>query len=780
VSPATNAPLAGVRVLDLATGKLAAIGRHLAELGAEVLRVEPPGGSADRTWGVLAQGISLEFCAANLGKQAITCDPASPLFETLLGAADILVVTTASGLDGTDIHRRHPDLVILAASNFGSGNAYSGWQATTPVLHALSGELSRSGIPGRAPLLPPGDLAFDVASAQAALVILAAYLNRLKTGRGDLLDFSILDAANQALDPGYGIAGSATAGVPANKLPRGRAEARHQYPIIPCKDGFVRLCVLAPRQWQGMFEWLGRPEEFSDPAYNTLQKRFTSPTLIPAIARFFADKTRAELEQAGQTYGVPTAAVLDLAETLRSEQILARHAFKPIEIAAGMPVPFPDGMLEIDGQRAGPRAPPPALDANRDAILAAWARPAAHPAWHLPGDRPLAGLRVLDLGVIVVGAEQGRLLADLGAEVIKVENAAFPDGSRQTRDGSIMSVTFAAGHRNKKGLGLNLRAPEGKALFLQLAAQSDVILSNFKPGTLESLSLGYDVLSQVNPRIIMADSSAFGPTGPWSKRLGYGPLVRASAGLTAQWRYPGEADSFSDAITVYPDHVAARIGVIGVLALLARRLRTQRGGTVSVAQAEVMLSHMAPQIAATALGLTAPAPDAPWGVFPAQGDDEWCVVTVRNDADWTALAPIIGLDDPALATRAARTARRGAIDAALIAWLATRLPADATAQLQGAGIPAASMLRVSELPNFPYYQARRFFREVHHPHIATPFFLEAAPVRSNNLPDPPERPAPLIGEHSVQIARTLLGLDAASITRLLATGILEAPKEPTP
>jgi crotonobetainyl-CoA:carnitine CoA-transferase CaiB-like acyl-CoA transferase len=775
--PETNGPLIGVRILDLAIGRFAAVGRQLAELGADVLRIEPSGGGGDRTGGVLATGVNMEFFVFNLGKQAIACDLAGPEFETLLGAADILVVTADSELDATETHRRHPGLVILAVSNFGAGNAYSSWQATTPVFHALSGELSRSGIPGRSPLLPPGDLAIDVAAAQAAFVILAAYLNRLKTGRGDLLDFSILDAATHALDPGYGIAGSATAGVPASKLPRGRAEARQQYPIIPCKDGFVRLCVLAPRQWQGMFAWLGRPQEFSDPAYSSLQRRFTSPTLIPAIARFFADKTRAELEKDGQAHGVPITAVFDLAETLQCEQILVRRALRPMEIAPGLRALILDGVLEIDGDRAGPRGPAPDLNANRDAIIAGWARPKVLPIWDLSGDRPLSGVRVLDLGVIVVGAEQGRLLADLGAEVIKVEHEGFPDGSRQTLDGSVMSVSFAAGNRNKQGLALNLRDPEGKALFLRLVTQSDIVLSNFKPGTLEALGLGYEALSQVNPRIIMADSSAFGATGPLSKSLGYGPLVRAFAGLTAQWRYPGEMESFSDAMTVYPDHVAARVCVIGVLALLLRRLRKKRGGTVSVAQAEVMLSHMALQVATSTLGLSPPPPAAAWGVFPAKGDDEWCVVTVRDDADWAALAPIIDMDDPALATRDARMEMRAAIDMALSAWLATRSPAEAAAQLQGAGIPAAPMLRVSELPTFPYYQLRGFFREVHHPHLDGAFFLENDPVHSRNLPAPPYRPAPLIGEHSMRIAHDLLGLNAARIAGLLESGVLQAPKE---
>jgi len=814
---APELPLAGVAVLDLTTGPLAAIGRHLAEWGADVLRVEPPGGATDRRTGRQAAGVALEFAAANLGKRALALDLARPADRTrltgLLAEADILLESTSPGtpeaehLDVEAIRREHPELVILSATPFGRTGPYARWQATGPVLHALSGELSRSGLPGRPPLLPPGDLAHDCAVGQAVFAVLLAYLERLRTGLGDHLDFAVLDGAVAALDPGYGIAGSAAAGVPASKLPRGRPNVGHQYPIIPCADGFVRLCILAPRQWRGMFEWMGRPAEFADPSYDKLSTRFTSPTLLPAIARFFADKKRADLEEAGQRHGVPTAAVLDIEEALRSEQIHAREAFRPVELAPGLSAPFPSGVLELDGRRAGPRGPapdPPVPGPDGSPARAAkpvgWPdrpRAPAAPTASTPAGsvgRPLAGLRVLDLGVIVVGAEQGRLLADQGADVIKVENDAFPDGSRQTRDGRPMSVTFAAGHRNKRSLGLNLRSPRGRELFLRLVADTDVVLTNFRPGTLESLGLGYDVLATINPRVIVVDSSAFGPTGPWSRRLGYGPLVRASAGMTAQWRYPDNlrpdgSDGFCDATTVYPDHVAARIGIAGVLALLIRRQRTGRGGTVSVSQAEVMLGHMAPLVAAQTLAeagveLTGPAePDAPWGVFPTAGDDDWCAVTIRDDTDWQALCQVINRSDlaaqPALAHADGRADARDHIEAALIDWLAQHSALEAMDLLQTAGVPAGAMLRVAELPTFPYFTERGLFRLTGHPRIRQGFYLESAPVRSEHLLDPPDHPAPLLGEHTEQIAREQLDLTETEIAGLVSEGVLQPWREST-
>jgi len=781
-----NRPLSGVRVLDLIHGPLAQIGRQLAELGAEVIRVEPRCGAYDRRLRPRVNGVSLAFISANLGKHSLALDLAEAAdarhFEQLLLHTDIVLHTPSAGYpDPNTLRARHPHLVILSVSPFGQNTSLRDWQATDPVLHALSGGLSRSGLPGREPLLPPGELNITCAAAEAVYVVLLAYFHRLRSGEGDWLDFSLLDGGVHALDPGYGIAGSATNGEPLSQLPRGRIDVSFYYPIIPCKDGFVRICVLAPRQWRAMFTWLGEPAEFADPDYRTLSRRFASPTLIPAIARLFADKTRAELERKGEALGVPIAAVASVEEALDSDQVKARRALMDIDIADGISTRCPGGVLEIDGLRANPPCPAPGLGEHQCAALTAPTTTSA-PALTIPSDaRPLSGLRVLDLGVIVVGAEQGRLFADQGADVVKLETSAFPDGNRQSLNNAAFSVAFAAGHRNKRGLGLNLRSEQGRALFCELIKTSDVLLSNFKPGTLASLGLDEATLRALNPGLIMLDSSAFGASGPWSKRLGYGPLVRASSGLSAQWRYPGDPASFSDASTVYPDHVAARIGVIGVLALLIRRLRTGRGGTVSVAQMEVILQHMATDIAARCIiddaTVEHPIRDAPWGVYPCAGEDEWCVVSVCGDADWRALCRVIErpdlADDPALAHVRGRAGQRTRVEEALCAWLAACSPVDAMCRLQAAGIPAGAMLRVSELPEFRYYRERGFFRSAQHPLIAEPLIQENAPVHSQRLPDPPYTPAPGIGQHTEEILHERLGLCADDIQRLAAEGVIE-------
>lgn len=724
---AMGRPLAGIQVVDLVRGPMEAITRYLAELGATVTRFDEPAGDP------------LADLVANVGKRRLPVPD-----EILLEAADVIVADARQAVDMGDLRRRRPALVTMTVADFGCDTSLAGWRASDLVLHALSGELSRSGIRGRAPLPPPGDLAWQCAASQAAYALTVSLYHALRTGRGDHLDFSALDGAVQALDPGYGIAGSATLGKPAHLLSRDRPAKGFQYPILPCADGHVRICLLAKRQWRGMFAWMGEPAAFASPEFDKTAVRYKSADLLPAIAAFFADRTRAELEAQGQAHGVPISAVLGLDEFMGSDHVAAREALAEASALDGRGARIPNGVVSIDGVRMGPQE-------ASEASSVVWPAPSV-----APGHHAFEGLKVLDLGVIVVGAEQGRLLADQGADVIKVESRVFPDGNRQSYLSYGLSVSFAAGHRNKRSLGLNLRDPVGRALFLELAAKADVILSNFKPGALEGLGIDYKTIAKLNPRIVMADSSAFGGSGPWAERMGYGPLVRAATGLTRAWRYDDDPESFSDSITIYPDHVAARIGAMAVTALLIRRLRTGRGGWASVAQAEVMLGHFALEVARASRGEASPEA---WrgGVYTAAGDDAWCAVSLDGDADRRALAAVVG----------------EASEWALAAWITARPALEAAEALQAAGLAAAPMLRVSELPDFAYFRERGFYRVEGHPYLTEAVTAERAHVRSDALSDALMGPAPLVGEHTAEVVADWLDLSGDRIAALVESGVLE-------
>jgi len=796
-------PLKSMRVVEISDGKTDMCARLLADLGAEVVLVEPPAGSLSRQRPPFAGTESLYFATHNANKRSVVLDISRAddreAFDRLLADSDIFVDATPPGfladrgLAQAQLCARHPHLVLLSITDFGHTGPYRNYLATNAVHLAMGGVLCRSGLPGKEPLLPPGSLANEVAAVQATWCGLLGHWQRIQTGRGDHLDFSIYEATAQLLDPAFGVTGSASAGKLAHEgATRDRPAGNPAYQIFPCADGYVRTCILSPRQWQSMSEWLGPAHEFTDPDYGNLARRKAVIERVNAvIGEFFRGQPKQQIVSEGQRRGVPIAAVASPAEVLMNPHFVERGAFTQLEVTPGICGRVPAGYLEIQGQRAGIRQGAPRLGEHTEATLAKLgerdsAGTVGAPMREPKRRRPLEGIRVLDLGVIVAGAEAGRLFADQGADVIKIENRDYPDGARQSWTGApdAMTPSFALGHRGKRGMGLNLRSERGRDIFMQLVAKSDVVLSNFKPGTMESLGLGYDTLKSVNPRIIMADSSAFGCTGQMSRSMGYGPLVRACVGLTRLWCYPEVEASFSDGVTIYPDHFAARVVAIGALALLIAREQTGLGGCANVSQAETFLTANSEHFLRESLfpgtfvarGNHAEF-NAPEGVFPCAGDDEWCVISTRDDDDWARLAAAIGradwLKDPELSQLEGRLARAGELASGISAWTLEHSPREVTQLLQGAGVPAGYMQRLQEYEEDPQFQARTFFRVLRHPALPVPLLSENVAVHASNIPEPDLRPAPFRGQHTREVMTSILGYSKDAIDELIKSGDLE-------
>jgi crotonobetainyl-CoA:carnitine CoA-transferase CaiB-like acyl-CoA transferase len=761
-------PLAGLRVLELTDGAAQHCGRYLADLGAQVILVEPPGGSADR-----ADRVAFGLRNANKHSVLLDLDGEAGRAELLrlAGDADILLESmrweTAQRrrLTPDTLRQALPGLVVVSVTAFGRTGPYRDFEATEAVLAALGGVLSRSGRPGAEPVLPPPGLIGHTVAVHAAWAALVAYVSRLRTGTAEHVDVSALEAVVHGFDPGFGTQGSAAAGR-AESFPRGRPDAANFYPVFRCADGDVRLCLLSRRQWRAMFDWLGSPAEFADPRYDAIPVRFAAAgRLNPLIAALFAGHKRADLVAEGARRGVPVAGVLTPDEVLTASHFTEAGTLIDAEIGDGVRARVPSGYVRVNGARAGLRQPAPEPGQHDPAALGARPEPPVLGLDEGPGDGlpggPLAGLRVLDLGVIVFGAELGRLLADQGADVIKVENSAFPDGLRQTRRGGGMNASFAWGQRNKRGLGLDLRSEAGGRLFTELVRQADVVLANFKPGTLETLGMSHAELSRINPRIIVSDSSAFGSAGPWRTRMGYGPLVRASCGVSALWQ--DRAGAFCDGATVYPDHVAAHVAAVAVLAAVIGRGRSGRGAALETAQADVAVTHLGPVLAASPPG----AGTGTARVLRCAGDDEWFVIDVRDRRDRARLAGILGAPEPSGDDPGAD----GLV--ALATWAAVRTPHEVMGELQAAGVPAGVMLRLPDLLADPHLAERESFRTMSHDLLSGPVPANARAARFSGIPDPPLRPAPVPGEHTRQIARGLLHLSEPEIDRLVHDGVLQ-------
>jgi crotonobetainyl-CoA:carnitine CoA-transferase CaiB-like acyl-CoA transferase len=294
--------LSDLRVVDLTSGAGRLTTRLLADLGAEVIKV-------DRADEPVASGLDLHRIAFDANKRSVRLDlvggDRERLFR-LISSADLLVEDgppgglAQVGLTEDALRSLNPRLVVVSLSAFGQNGPYRDWAGTERVQLALSGVLARSGLPGIPPVLPPGELATQSAAVQAAWAALVGWYHTASTGTGERVDISVLEAAASVLDPGYGIGGSATGGVPAQKGPRTRPDARHLYPVFACADGHVRICLLAARQWRGMRAWLGEPSQFADPLLDQLGARFAAAgQLYPFMAERFTSCTRQELVAAG-------------------------------------------------------------------------------------------------------------------------------------------------------------------------------------------------------------------------------------------------------------------------------------------------------------------------------------------------------------------------------------------------------------------------------------------------------------------------------------------------
>ena len=763
-------PLNDVRVLDLATGEAEAIGRLLADLGADVLKIETDGGSPSRGRLPTVAGCSIPFALRNANKRSTVLNPETEAdrhrFLELVASADILIdsgipgMAMIFGMSCARLADHFERLVALHVSDFGTDGPRAGWQATDPVLYALSTALSQSGPPTGPPVLPPDGIASATAAVQATWAVLVAYYHRLRYSIGEYIDFSKFEAVAQALDPPYGAMGQGALAQRSSGGWRGRPRHQDVYPIFACKDGYVRLCVMSPRQWHGMRAWLGEPSQFQDPMYDAVGARFKAAREIGALtAALFSDHTMDDLVAAGKSHGVPIAPVLTSSEALASDHFRQVGALCDVEFAPGINVSVPAGPFIVDGQRAGLRHRAPAAGQHGPE----WQRKATG----LPASdeaavrRPFDGIRIVDLGIIVAGGELGRLFADMGAEVIKVESPQFPDGLRQTRAGQAMSEAVAWTNRNKVGLGLDLRQPAGTETFARLVATADIVSANFKPGTLASLGFSYPTLRSLNPGIVLAESSAFGDRGSWSVQPGYGPLVRAATGITRLWT----SDAIDDARPPFLDAVTA----IAALAALIRRHRTGRGAHVHISQAEVAVNQLDTTYAteaARAAGLQVRDDPSCHGVYPCAGDDEWCVISLRDEGDRRALAAAMG--------RSPVDRDRGDIADEIACWTSTLDKETVANLLQRAGVPAAPMNRATDVLVDPQVRHRKLLSDMVHPLFDAPLPAEAGPAPFRNIPAVELRPAPMLGEHTREVCRRLLGLDDDEVDRLINVGALYA------
>jgi crotonobetainyl-CoA:carnitine CoA-transferase CaiB-like acyl-CoA transferase len=386
----------------------------------------------------------------------------------------------------------------------------------------------------------------------------------------------------------------------------------------------------------------------------------------------------------------------------------------------------------------------------------------------------LHNLRILDFSWVLAGPYVTRILADFGAEVIKVQ-PLLPEAEDKFSRGY-----YNTWNRNKRGITLNLNRPAGVALAKRLVTISDAVVENFTPRVTANWGLGYDSLKKINPDIIMLSMSAMGSTGPWRDYVGFGPTIQAFSGITYLTSFPGKPPLGLG--TAYADHIAGLLACLALLGALEYRRKTGEGQYIDVSQVEAMSSLLGDAILDYQIEGREVEPvgnssseAAPHGVYRCKGDDRWCAIAVLSEEEWRGFKRALGnppwAEDKRFATLEGRLKNKAELDRLVEGWTKQHTAEEVMTLLQREGVAAGVVQDASDLAQDPQLKERGFFIELDHPELGKTI-SDAVPIRLSHTPARYRRAAPVRGQDNDYVYGKLLGLSRDELAKLKKQGII--------
>ncbi|MBS0523105.1 MAG: CoA transferase [Proteobacteria bacterium] len=762
-------PLSGFTILEVNDRdvplclRLAAslAGKIAADLGATVLKIEPPQGDpVRRAPPFLPQSESALFQFLNTSKRSVAFDLASDTgradLARLLQTADAVVFEEPASIAALARAGRATPIEIAAFPV--EMNA-----ATRPVseftLLALSGLLHMVGEPERKPLRLGGHQASYAAGLTAFTGLASALAARDAGHKPAAVRVSLAEVLQW-------VNWKAASGAEATGVSPGREGKKSEFQIVPCRDGHVAV-VYTVTQWPAAGALIGDPR-LGDPRFESRAgRRQHIAELYAILTPWFADKTRAEIQRLAQAKGVPFGPIFSPAELLETEQYVARSFLAELQHPTLGALRMPQLPVQWNGRSFAPRPAPSFSSLSRSdgevppshggggvmghATTAAHdpsAREDASTSPASPGRKALIGIRVLDFGLLTAGANTSAMLADLGADVLKIESGAYLDpfrvvGKMDDRDGWWnRSPQFRFTNRNKRGLALNLKSPEGQRVVRELARHCDVVVENFRRGVLDRAGLGYKDLIAVNPRVVFAAISSQGDTGPERMNVSFGSTLDATSGIAALTGYEGEEPRISGMDVNYPDQIVSLFAAGIVIAAVMEARRTGQGCFLDFSQREVASFTIGEEILAAAADpnrRAGPPGNKQEGL--AQQDAYRC-----RDRRWIAVT----LAEP---------------DAGLPAFCAAHDRDDAVARLLAKGIAAAPCNDGNDLLADKALAGATLIRD------EKGGLVKGLPYRLDGQGAVIERPAPDLGQHTAEVLRALLGYNDEQLQALAAAGV---------
>ena len=770
--------LADLRVLEWGRGIAAGYaGRMLADFGATVTRIVVPG-KPDFRRDVPAEVVAF-FDSA---KDQLTIDPAAPEGRAALleqvSKVDLLIDDLSPEerrrlqLDRQLLARANGRLIQVSVTPFGQSGPYRDFQAGELELAYLSGlayltprDISSDNA-DQPPLKMPGSLVSIYAGASTAAAALTALYGRDDGHDGRLVDVSVLESLIPTLR--REIALFQYEGRIASRFMRVWRLA--PWGVKRCRDGYVFLQVVERHHWEGLVEMMGAPEWARDPRYLDSDARFQHRAEIEAkMAPWLLTQAKAEFAWEAQRRGLPFAPVNELADLPRIPQLHFRRFFRTVDGADGRPFLLPGAPFTFDGA-----APSTATRGSTAERICATDR-----------GGPLRKVRVIDFGHVWAGPYCAALLADMGAEVIKVESAHRLDVHRrqgpyaERQAGVNRSGVWNAQNRGKRSVTLNLSTERGRTLAKSLVEAADVVIENFAPGVMDRLGLGYASLSTTKPDLVMASLSAFGQEGPQQSFVGYGPSLDAWAGLDALTAYAeGEPNALGG---IFPDTGSALHAAAAILAALRRRNRTGYGCYIDLSELEVSVLLLGDFVARDLNGAPVHASGNsygghfPQGGYRCLGGEAWIALSVVDETSWKGLCTVLGREewarDHELSTADCRRMKAAEIDSAIAAWTSARSEYEAMLDLQRNGVPAGVAHNAQSLLADPHLAERRFFATLQHPEVG-PHPVYGPIWRIDGAIDTLDTPAPMLGADNEYVLGSILGLPSGDIEALVAERVV--------
>jgi crotonobetainyl-CoA:carnitine CoA-transferase CaiB-like acyl-CoA transferase len=778
--------LDGLRVVEFG-GHVAAsyCTKLLADLGATVTKIESRQGDPTRRCGPHGPGQPDPvggglFHYLNANKQSIvadlTEDPVATTAMDLIAAADAVVenfrpgVMESFGLGPERLLGVNPGLVMVRISNFGQDGPWRDRLASGLTLQAEVGLALRLGEPNGRPLHILGRLPELIGGTFAAGAALGGVASAARTGMGTVVDVSLFETVLYSLSP--------SDVVREVLLEQGISLPDRQQAnpgFVNCLDGIVCVSTLTGQHWQDLCTLIGA-DDWAPRMYDSSTDMTARRQFLDRLEQWTSPRTITDVVDTMQTFRLAAAPVVDGRTILEQSQFIARDLFVA---QPGASFVRPAAPYRLSATPVTLRTPAPKLGEHDEVP------PPPRAAATEPSERdrlPLAGVRVIDMTSFLSGGHLSEYLAAFGADVVKIESPRRPDGYRFVVTYPALgdhwwerSPLWQAQNLAKRSLVLELSSAEGRDVLERLIAQADVIAENYTPRVLEAFGFDYGRVAEINPDIVMVRMPAFGLEGPWRDHVGFAYNIEQLAGMAQN----GDPDGPFVQPYGIVDIVNGQHAVVATMAALRHRFSGGHGQLVEVAQVEtVACLTAADTIQYQLTGSCRPRTGnrepgcAPQGIYPCT-DGRWIAITVTTDEEWRALCKEMDnpewSDEGIYATGPGRWEQHDVLDERLAEWTGPRAAAELAERLQAAGVPAAVLATLKEIPENPQLQARRYHHRLPHAYVGSQRYPRPPVIFS--FGDLVSGPAPIFGQHNEAVLHQV-GLDDSAIAELERQGVI--------